>query len=103
MKVAVVGTGFGARVVAPAFAAGGGWIGAWGSHAVDALRWSFGEITSVDARARIDVTERPDDHGRMHPCTAEDGLTATLGVDAGVTVSIDTTFVATAPVAPRLV
>jgi len=82
---------------------GGGWIGAWGSHAVDALRWSFGEITSVDARARIDVTERPDDQGRMHPCTAEDGLTATLGLDAGISVSIDTTFVATAPVPPRLV
>ena len=63
-------------------ARGGGWIGAWGSHAVDALRWCFGEITSVDARARIDVTERPDDQGRMHPCTAEDGLTATLGIDA---------------------
>src|SRR5436305_320505 len=92
MKVAVVGTGFGGRVVAPAFAA-----------AVDALRCSFGEITSVDARARIDVTERPDDQGRMHPCTAEDGLTATLGVDGGITVSVDTTFVATAPVPPRLV
>src|SRR4051812_23223378 len=34
---------------------GGGWIGAWASHAVDTIRWCFGEITDVDARARIDV------------------------------------------------
>ncbi len=45
---------------------GGGWIGAWASHAVDTIRWCFGEITGVDARSRIDVTERPDDQGRMH-------------------------------------
>jgi predicted dehydrogenase len=81
---------------------GGGWIGAWGSHAVDALRWTFGEITSIDARGRIDVAERPDEQGRMHACTAEDGLTATLGIGANITVSIDSTFVATAPVPPRL-
>jgi predicted dehydrogenase len=82
---------------------GGGWIGAWASHAVDAIRWCFGEVTSVDARLRIDVTERPDDQGRMHPCTAEDGLAATLGVEGGISVSIDSTFVASATVPPRLV
>jgi len=82
---------------------GGGWIGAWASHAVDAIRWCFGEITSVDARLRIDVSERPDDQGRMHTCTAEDGLGATLGVDGGISVSIDSTFVASASVPPRLV
>jgi predicted dehydrogenase len=84
-------------------ARGGGWVGAWGSHAVDTIRWCFGEITSVDARLRIDVTERPDDQGRMHACTAEDGLAATLGVDGGISVSIDSTFVASATVPPRLV
>ncbi len=84
-------------------ARGGGWIGAWASHAVDAVRWCFGEVTSVDARLRIDVTERPDDQGRMHSCTAEDGLTATLGVEGGMSVSIDSTFVASATVPPRLV
>jgi predicted dehydrogenase len=82
---------------------GGGWIGAWASHAVDAIRWCFGEITSVDARLRIDVTERPDDQGHMHACTAEDGLAATLGVEGGISVSIDSTFVASATVPPRLV
>jgi predicted dehydrogenase len=82
---------------------GGGWIGAWASHAVDTLRWCFGEVTSVDARGRIDVTERPDESNHMHECTAEDGLTATLGLEGGITVSIDSSFVASAPVPPRLV
>lgn len=81
---------------------GGGWIGAWGSHAIDTIRWCFGEVTSVDARARIDVVQRPDEHGDLHTCTAEDGLSATLGLDTGVTVNIDSTFAASAPVPPRL-
>jgi predicted dehydrogenase len=82
---------------------GGGWIGAWASHAVDTIRWCFGEITGVDARSRIDVTTRPDDQGRMHACTAEDGLAATLAVEGGISVSVDSTFAASATVPPRLV
>jgi predicted dehydrogenase len=81
---------------------GGGWIGAWGSHAVDTIRWCFGEVADVDALARIDVAERPDDHGEMHECTAEDGLTATLRLDTGATVAIDSSFAASAPLVPRL-
>jgi predicted dehydrogenase len=81
---------------------GGGWIGAWGSHAVDTLRWCFGEIVTVDAHPRVDILERPDDHGAMHTCTAEDGLAATLAIEGGITVSIDSSFAASAPVPPRL-
>jgi predicted dehydrogenase len=81
---------------------GGGWIGAWGSHAIDTIRWCFGEIAAVDARARIDIAERPDEHGALHECTAEDGITATLGLATGATVSIDSTFAASAAVPPRL-
>jgi len=81
---------------------GGGWIGAWGSHAIDTLRWCFGEITTVDAHARIDLPERPDDHGELHACTAEDGLAATLGIEGGITVNLDSSFAASAPVPPRL-
>jgi predicted dehydrogenase len=81
---------------------GGGWIGAWGSHAVDTIRWCFGEISAVDARSRIDVAARPDEHGTLHDCTAEDGIIATLGLETGATVSIDSTFAASAPVPPRL-
>ena len=81
---------------------GGGWIGAWGSHAVDTLRWCFGEVVAVDAQARIDVRERPDEHGELHECSAEDGISARLQLDGGVTVTIDSSFAASAPVAPRL-
>jgi predicted dehydrogenase len=83
-------------------ARGGGWIGAWGSHAVDTIRWCFGEIVAVEATARIDVTERPDDHGEMHTCTAEDGLIAALRLATGATVTLNSTFAASAPVTPRL-
>jgi predicted dehydrogenase len=81
---------------------GGGWIGAWGSHAIDTIRWCFGEVTSVDARARIDIVQRLDEHGDVKVCTAEDGLSATLGLETGVTVNIDSTFAASAAVPPRL-
>ena len=81
---------------------GGGWIGAWGSHAIDTIRWCFGEVRIVEARARIDIAERVDDHGELHRCTAEDGISASLGVDGRVTVSIDSSFAASASVPPRL-
>ena len=83
-------------------ARGGGWIGAWGSHAIDTLRWCFGDVVAVDAQSRIDVVERPDDHGELHACTAEDGIVAWLRVESGVTVSIDSSFAASAPTPPRL-
>jgi predicted dehydrogenase len=81
---------------------GGGWIGAWGSHAVDTIRWCFGEVVAVDARARIAVAERPDEHGELHACTAEDGLTATLRLEPGATVAIESSFAVSASVVPRL-
>ena len=81
---------------------GGGWIGAWGSHAVDTIRWCFGEVVAVDAQSRIDVPERPDEHGDLHACTAEDGLTATLRLEPGATVAIESSFAASASVVPRL-
>jgi predicted dehydrogenase len=82
---------------------GGGWIGAWGSHAVDALRWMFGEITDVRADCRVTIAQRPDPDGVMRPCDAEDAFTATLRAEGGVSVAIDTTFVAPVSLPPRIV
>jgi predicted dehydrogenase len=82
---------------------GGGWIGAWGSHAIDALRFVFGEVVSARAECRTTITERPDRDGQPHTCDAEDAFTASLELDGGVSVSIDTSFAATSSVAPRLV
>ena len=83
--------------------AGGGWVGAWGSHAVDFLRWTFGEVHHVTARCRTTIGERPDATGTARRCDAEDGFTALLTLADGVTVAIDSTFAAPVPMAPRLV
>jgi predicted dehydrogenase len=84
-------------------ALGGGWIGAWGSHAIDMVRFVFGaEITDVQALLRIDISERPDTDGTPHACTAEDGLSASLLLDTGATVAIDSGFAAVATLAPRM-
>jgi predicted dehydrogenase len=81
---------------------GGGWVGAWGSHAVDFLRWTFGEVTEADASCRITITDRPDTDGRMRRCDAEDGFSAAL-LAGGATVAIDSGFAASATLAPRIV
>ncbi len=83
-------------------AQGGGWIGAWGSHVLDFLRWTLGDVVAASALLRTTVTERPDADGRMHACTAEDGFTATLDHAGGASVTIDTTFVAPVTVPQRV-
>jgi predicted dehydrogenase len=82
-------------------ALGGGWVNAWGSHAVDFLRWTFGEITDATAACRVTITERPDAEGTLHTCDAEDAFSASL-VAGGATVTIDTSFAASVALAPRL-
>jgi predicted dehydrogenase len=83
-------------------ALGGGWIGAWASHAIDGLRFGLEtEVAHVDALLRIDVPERPGADGEMHVCTAEDGLTATLVLATGATVAINSGFAAVANPPPR--
>jgi len=82
---------------------GGGWVGAWGSHAVDAVRWILGEV--VDARAVLFTTvrERPDGEGVLQRCDAEDGFTAWLQVEDGIDVVMDTGFASVANTASRIV
>lgn len=82
---------------------GGGWLGAWGSHAVDALRWIFGEVIEARGDCRTVVPERPDPRGIPQVCDAEDAFSAWLSLEGGVTVAIDSSFSAPANVAPRLV
>jgi predicted dehydrogenase len=81
---------------------GGGWIGAWGSHAIDGLRWMFGtEVVAVAAVLRIDIPERLDGSGTWQRCTAEDGFGALLTLSGGATVTIDSGFAAAANLTPR--
>jgi predicted dehydrogenase len=83
-------------------ARGGGWIGAFGSHVFDTVRWLMGEIDDATGGCRIDVVERPDGDGRPHRCTAEDAFTAHLRLASGATATIDTAFAAPVNVVPRI-
>lgn len=74
----------------------GGWIGANGSHAIDSLRWLFGDITDASAHVRTDVTQHRDRDKTsdvMHVSTAEDSFTAHFRMDSGFTAVLDTSFV----------
>jgi predicted dehydrogenase len=82
---------------------GGGWVGAWGSHAVDALRWLVGEISDARAHCRVTIPERPGPDGRPHPVDAEDAFTAWFEFDSGSTAAMDSSSVAPASVAHRIV
>jgi predicted dehydrogenase len=82
---------------------GGGFVGAWGSHAIDTLRLSIGEVVAAEGVCRTTVTTRPDRDGRPQSCDAEDGFIASLMFAGGATAAIDATFAATASIAPRLV
>ena len=82
---------------------GGGWIGAWASHAVDTLRFAVGEVDAVVSATRLlGVAHRPDADGVVHECTAEDGLVAVLTLVGGAIVTLDSSFAAPASVPPRI-
>jgi predicted dehydrogenase len=71
---------------------GGGWIGAFGSHAIDAMRWLVGEIDTASGICRTDVKVRPDREGIERVCTAEDGFTACFTFENGATAVLDTSY-----------
>jgi predicted dehydrogenase len=81
---------------------GGGWIGAWGSHVVDFVRWAIGEVVEAGASRRTAVVERVDREGNVRPSTAEDGFTAWMRTDGGATVALDSTLVAKVTLPGRL-
>jgi predicted dehydrogenase len=81
---------------------GGGWIGAYGSHAVDTMRWLMGEVTAAGARTWVTITERPDAQGKLHRCDAEDAFSAWVEFASGATGSIDTSFTAPVSLPPRI-
>ncbi len=83
-------------------AAGGGWLGAWGSHALDTLRWWIGDLVVTRAELQTQIPVRTDAGGQPRPCDADDTFRAGLVTNAGATVAIDSTFAAAASVAPRV-
>ena len=61
------------------------------SHNLDFIDWTRGRIVEASAVLRTTITERLDSEGTVHRCTGEDGFTATLRTDRGVSATIDTT------------
>ncbi len=82
---------------------GGGWVGAFGSHAIDLVRWLLGEVSTAGAATWVTVTERPDGEGRIHPCDAEDAFCGWMELESGATASVDSTFTAGVALPPRIV
>jgi predicted dehydrogenase len=82
---------------------GGGWIGAFGSHAIDLVRWLLGEVTDAGAVTWVTITERPDDSGRLVRCDAEDAFTGWATLDSGATASVDSSFTAGVSMPARIV
>lgn len=74
---------------------GGGWIGAFGSHVIDALRWWFGEIESASGIRRNEIATRQDSDGVDHLCTAEDAFSACFTMKNGVSAVVDAAYAAT--------
>lgn len=75
---------------------GGGFLGALGSHYIDALYYWFGGITAVSAQLHTFVKHRADAAGNLHKVTADDSFTLngklTNGGEALVKVSVVTRF-----------
>ena len=81
---------------------GGGWIGAFGSHAIDAMRWLMGEIHDAGSRTWVTIPQRADAQGVLRQCDAEDSFTAWFEFDSGATASIDTSFTSPVSLPPRI-
>jgi predicted dehydrogenase len=75
---------------------GGGWMRVHGSHNIDFIRWTFGEVVHASGEFRTTIKQRPDADGRMRECTGEDGFIVKLQTDRGASVVFDAT--ATAPI-----
>ncbi|MDG2003390.1 MAG: Gfo/Idh/MocA family oxidoreductase [Novosphingobium sp.] len=82
---------------------GGGWIGAYGSHFVDTLRWFFGsEIADCGGLTRVDTRMRPGPDGGEAASTAEDAYSAWFLMANGGTANIDSCYSGPVPIAPRM-
>jgi predicted dehydrogenase len=77
---------------------GGGWLGASGSHDIDALRFLFGdEVVAGNALLRTEIGMRPDGAGGEAKSTAEDAFSMWLEFAGGGTASVDSAFAACMP------
>lgn len=69
---------------------GGGWLGALGSHIIDAIRWFAGsDVTDGGGISRTEEPVRLDEAGAPRRCTAEDAFSVWLTLANGVSASLD--------------
>lgn len=72
---------------------GGGWLGASGSHDIDALRFISGdEVVAAGGLLRTEVGMRPDGEGGEVRSTADDAFSMWLEFSRGATASVDSNF-----------
>jgi predicted dehydrogenase len=81
---------------------GGGWIGAFGAHSIDTMRWLMGEVTAAGARRWVTIPTRPDAEGEQRTCDAEDAFSAWVEFESGATASLDTSFTAAVSLPSRI-
>ena len=80
---------------------GGGWLGAMGSHYIDAIRDWFGEARSVSAvlETRRRYLSSPEQGPAI---TADDGFTFRLMTEAGVACTMNSASTSGAEIGPRI-
>lgn len=83
-------------------ALGGGWVGAWASHAVDTVRWLLGEVRDTTAVLGTLIGERPDASGALRPVDAEDSVSAVLTTERDQLAVFASSFAAPAASEPRI-
>jgi predicted dehydrogenase len=82
---------------------GGGWIGAYGAHVIDGLRFFYGtDADDCGGMVRTETASRPDDAGTMHPSTAEDSFSLWFRMKNGGTASVDSGYAAPVALPPVL-
>lgn len=83
---------------------GGGWMGAYGAHGIDMLRWLTGsEVIRCGGVSRVEIAQRPDRDGKPFDCSAEDAFSAWFELGNGVTAAFDTGFSGSVNLPERIV
>ncbi|HWM35420.1 MAG TPA: Gfo/Idh/MocA family oxidoreductase [Pseudolysinimonas sp.] len=75
---------------------GGGVLREYGSHAVDLIRWLFGEVRSARGATRVVDALRTDPDGARREATADDGAAFILETEGGLLVNVVLTNLARA-------
>ncbi len=83
---------------------GGGWLGAMGSHIIDAIQWiASSEVTDCGGISRVEIPEREDENGGLVVCTAEDAFAIWLALADGTSATLDVASTGAVALSQRMV